>query len=170
MKGLWRNLVGLLPFLAADAYGSTLVEVVVAVGITTLAVGMVGKGIFQVFSLERSWRERITATREVRQAFTWFARDALNTSSLTLQDGAPPAQAVTLSWTDRNGALHSVTYSLSGGLLVREESGVQGVLARNVTAGGFSLSGGVLTFQLEVQTPRGIAKEGALQTYLRRLE
>lgn len=170
MTRLGRTVVGLLSPLFTDASGSTLAEVVVAVGIATLAVGMVGRGIFQVFFLERVWHERVTTTQEVRQAFTWFARDALNARSTTLLEGAPPAQSVTLIWTDRNGIPHSVTYSLSGGLLMREENGVQNVLARNVVAGGFSLSGGMLTFRLEVRTPRGIGKEGSVQTYLRGLE
>ncbi|GBD11518.1 hypothetical protein HRbin23_01185 [bacterium HR23] len=162
---LWEALTALW----AGAGGTALAEVVVAVGISTLAVGMVGQAIFHALSLQRTWQGQTEATRQMRQAFGWFAQDALNAHSLTLVNGAPPAQSVTLTWTDRTGTLHAVTYSLSGGTLVREAGGVQTVLASQVTGGGFSLSGKVLTFSLRVRTPHGDEREGTLQTYLRGL-
>ena len=45
----------ILKKLIADSNGFTLLEVAVALGILSLAVGMVGTGIFQTQSIQRYW-------------------------------------------------------------------------------------------------------------------
>ena len=59
-----------------------------AVGILTLAMGLVGRGVFQVLSIQRFWRDDVVATRELRHAGSWFAGDALNAEAIDLADGA----------------------------------------------------------------------------------
>ena len=155
--------------LLAGRSGFTLVEVLVAVSILTLAVGMVGSGIFQSLSVQRSWRGKMVATKEWRRAHSWFAGDALNSEITNLVDGEPSADTVTLAWTGSDEVLHTATYRLSGSSLVREFDGVETVVARNVVSASFSLLGKVLTFELEVGTGGEAPKSASLQTYLRML-
>ena len=62
----------------ADSSGFTMVEVLFAVGIISLAVGIVGDSIFQVVSVRRHWMDDAVATKNLRHAGSWFAGDALN--------------------------------------------------------------------------------------------
>ena len=140
-----------------------------AVGILTLAMGLVGRGVFQVLSIQRFWRDDVVATRELRHAGSWFAGDALNAEAIDLADGAS-ASAVTLNWRDRNGVARVATYSISGSTLVRGTGDAITSLARRVLIGDFSRSGRVLTFTLEVQADRGGTERMGLETYLRMLK
>lgn len=155
--------------LLCDSTGFTLVEVLVAVGILTLAVGMVGGGVFQSGSVSGSWRSGAIAVKEWRDAQSWFSADALNAETTDLVNGSPLVDAVTLTWTDRDGVPHIVTYSLSGSDLIREYDGVETPVARRAVSVGFSLSGSVLTFDLEVEAGGGATESTSLQTYLRML-
>ncbi|MBI2916721.1 MAG: type II secretion system protein [Chloroflexi bacterium] len=156
--------------LVRGAPGFTLVEVLVAVGIITLALGLVGTSVFQALSVERYWREDVVATRQLRHAGSWFAGDALNASSTGLVDGAPAVSAVTLTWTDRLGVPHIASYSILEGDLVRNFDGSQTVVARRVESVGFSLSGRVLTLELTVPAEQGGTDTTTLTTYLRMLQ
>ena len=150
--------------------GFTLVEVLVTVGILTLTLGMVGGGLFQSLSIERSWRDDVLATRELRRAGSWFAGDALNAEATDLIDGGGPVTSTALTWTDEAGANHTATYSLSGDNLVREYDGLQLVVARRVVSLGFSQSGKVLTLNLVVRAEEGGTESSTLETYLRALK
>ncbi|MEE9248456.1 MAG: prepilin-type N-terminal cleavage/methylation domain-containing protein [Dehalococcoidia bacterium] len=147
--------------------GFTLVEVVVSVGILSLAMGLVVGGLFQALGIQRFWFDDVVATKDLRHASSWFASDALTAESTDLVDGAPPAEPVTLTWIDDNDVPHTVTYSLVGSSLMRDFDGTQITLARRVVSAGFALSGKVLTFDLEVEADRGGTESVSLQTYLR---
>lgn len=156
--------------LHAHNAGFTLPEVVVVVGILALGTALVGGGVFQSLSVQRFWRDKVEATREVRHAQSWFAGDALNAQATNLVDGAQPVSAVSLTWTGGGGVPHSASYSLSGTDLVRNFDGAQIVLSQQVASVGFFRSGRVLNFTLEVQADRGGARSLSLQTYLRALQ
>lgn len=149
--------------------GFTLIETLLAVALTVMAVSIVGSSIFQALSLEGVWRQDVVATREVRHAASWFAGDALNATATDLVDGAPPAGSVALSWDDASGTGHSALYSVSGSELTRDFDGAQITLARQVVSTAFSLSGKVLTFELTVVAERGGTETATLNTYLRML-
>ncbi|MBF8268043.1 MAG: hypothetical protein HW388_1551 [Dehalococcoidia bacterium] len=156
--------------LLAGRSGFTLVEVLVAVSILTMAVGMVGSGIFQSLSVQRSWQGKMVATKEWRRAHSWFVGDALNSETTNLVDGAPAADTVTLAWTGSDEVLHTATYRLSESGLVREFDGVETVVARKVVSAAFSLSGKLLTLDLEVETGGEAPESASLKTYLRLLQ
>ena len=150
--------------------GFTLVEVLVTVGILTLTLGMVGGGLFQSLSIERSWRDDVLATRELRRAGSWFAGDALNAEATDLIDGGGPVTSVALTWTDETGASHTTAYSISGDNLIRDYDGLQLVVARRVVSLGISQSGGILTLNLVVRAEEGGTESSTLETYLRALK
>jgi len=151
----------------AGSAGFTLVEVLVAVGLITLALGSVGSGIFQALSVERYWRQDVVATKELRHAQSWFAGDAINTATTSLVEDDPPASSVTLGWTDPDGVTHSATYAVYGSSLTRTFDGSQITMASHVTSASFSLSDRVLTFQLTVGAEQGTTDTASLSTYLR---
>jgi len=69
-----KRLRGLL----AGSGGTTLMEVLVAVGLISAATGIVGSGLFRVTSIQRFWRDDVIATKDLRHAGSWFAGDAIN--------------------------------------------------------------------------------------------
>lgn len=163
----------------ADSSGFTLVEVMFAVGIMSLAVGIVGDGIFQVISVRQHWADDAVATKDLRHAGSWFAGDALNAEDVQDANGdtlacAPPKSGATLIWTDANGASHRAIYSASVDRLVRQDEDGNSV---QVISGGvvensvnFSLCGNLLTLDLEVKAERENTEAMILRTYLRKLK
>ena len=164
-----RRVAGLGGFFGKTT-GFTLVESVVVTGIITVALSMVGGGIFQVLSIQRTWRDDVVATKELRHAGSWFAGDALNATATDLVPDDPPVGSVTLQWTDGAGVPRTVTYSLSGVFLERASGGDVIAVARRVTSVGFSLAGQTLTFDLTVEAETGGTESASLQTYLRMLQ
>lgn len=150
--------------------GFTLVEVLAATGILGVTLGLVGTGIFQAVGFERIWRDDVVATRDWRHAMSFFAQDAMNAEATDLEDGGDPVTSVTLSSTDVQGAAHYVTYQQVGNVLRRDIDGQQMTVARRVVAVTFSLSGKMLTFDLEVQGKQGATEAVTIQFYLRWLE
>ena len=145
----------------------TLAEVVVVVGILTLAAGLVGSAVYQSLSVERTWRGDVVATKEWRHALSWFSVDATNAQTADLIDAAPPVSSVTLDWVDKDGTSHTAVYSLSGSALLRNLDGAENSVARRVVSAGFSLSGRFLILDLEVEAEQGGTESVSLQTYLR---
>lgn len=161
----------LVKSLAARSGGFTLVEAVIAVGILTLGLGLVGSTVFQSLAIERFWRDDVIAVKDLRHAGSRFAGDALYTETTDLVDGAAAVGTVSLTWTDAGAVTHTAAYSVSGdNRLVRDLDGAQSTLARGVVQAAFSLSGKVLSFNLEIEADRGTTKTSNLQTYLRALQ
>ena len=165
----------------ADSSGFTLVEALVAIGILTFAVAVIGSGMFQVLNFQRFWKDDVVATKELRHAGSWFAGDALNAEEVLDTVAAtqltcnpsPAAEQVTLKWTDKDGVTqHSAAYSLSGDELIRNYDGALNILARPVVAGtlDFPLCGNLLTLKMQVEADRGTNEDITLQTYIRRLQ
>lgn len=153
--------------------GFTLIEVIVAIALLAVVLGMFGDSVFQVLSIQRFWRDDVIATKEIRHAESAFAGDAFNADSVDLV-GCGAAPCVTLAWTDISGVPRQAIYTLSGDDLVRQfvvatTTVSHRPVARNVVSAGFSLSGQILTFTLEAKASRGGTATSTLQTYLRKL-
>lgn len=132
----------------ADSAGFTLMEVVVAMGLLSLAVSMVGAGIFQTIRAEAFWQDGVVATRDLRHAGSWFAGDALSTKTTNLVDATPMA-TVTLTTVAGN----VITYDEVANELVRHhDNGSNLVMAANVESVSFLLTGDVLEMTLVVNT------------------
>ena len=169
-----------IPALQAAVYGTqgfTLVEVLVALGILSLAIALAGSGLFQVFSFQTSYQDKVVATKDLRHAGSWFSGDALNAQAAVDGNGEPldclsPSDSVTLSWTGNDGAYHSSTYQVSGDSFKRAYDGRVNTLADHVVTDsvGFLHCGNLLTLELEVEADSGQAKNTVLWTYLRRQE
>ena len=164
------KLFNIVKRLATRSDGFTLVEAIIAVGILTLGLALVGTTVFQSLAIERFWRDEVIAVRELRHASSRFAGDALYAETTSLGDGETAVNTVDLTWTDAGGASHTAVYSVSGdNRLIRDLDGTQSTLARGVVLAEFSLDGFLLTFVLEIDADRGTTKTTSLQTYLRSL-
>ena len=153
----------------------------VALGILSVAVGLIGTGLFQVLSFQKPWQDQVVATKELRHAGSWFAGDALNTEEVFDAGGVtkltcdpdPAVEKVTLRWTDKDGVTkHNAVYSLTGQDLVRTYDSNPNTVASPVVAGtlSFSLCGNLLSVKMEVEAERGTTDDIVLQTYTRRLK
>jgi type II secretory pathway pseudopilin PulG len=157
----WRRI-------GAGAAGFTLLETVVAMGLLSMAVGMVGPGVFQVLHFEQFWQDRVTATRELRHAGSRFAGDALGASGTDLADGVA-AGTVTLT-THSN---YEITYSKNlQDELVRshfdgDATTYENTQAARVKSVEFLLSGDVITMTLEVYSVGTETKTMILRSTLR---
>ena len=165
----------------AGAAGFTLIEVVIAVSLLSMATGMIGAALFQVHSIQRYWRDGAVATRELRHAGSRLAGDALNAESVLTSpppSGTPlpcapasPSPDVTLTWDDSDST-HVATYTVSGQELTRTYDGATIRLADRVIAQstGFSLCNNVLTFDMSVTADRGNSESMSLKTRIRKLD
>ena len=162
----------------SESAGFTLVEVLMAVSITSVAVGVIGSGIFQVTAVQRDWSDDTLATKDLRHVGSLFSSDALKAQNVLDDQGDvlacdPPADSVTLIYTDVGGA-HSATYSSNAGALSREdESGnVNSIIGTGVVAGSveFTLCEGLLTLELLVEADKGTTDTMTLRTYVRKLQ
>lgn len=161
------NFSRLLKRLVQKQQGVTLVEMIVVVGILTLGIGLVGTTVFQTLGIFRFWRADVVATREVRHAGSLFAGDALNTEVISLIDGEPPTDDVTLEWVDDSEITHTAVYTFANGVLMRDLDGNLNTLARDVVDVDFSLSSRMLTFDISVIAETGTTESMSLDTYLR---
>ena len=176
------NILKALKATLAGTGGFTLVELLVAISLLTIATGMIGGGMFQLHSVQRFWRDSVVAIREVRHAGSRFAGDALKaenvlngpTGAILPCDASPPAKAdsVTLILSDTSGP-HEVTYRITGNTLTRNDAGAVTIVAREIVPDSvsFSLScNNDLTFELEVDSDRGTRESISLITHIRKLD
>ena len=168
---------------AAGSSGFTLIEVVIAVGLVSLATGMIGAGLFRVTSLQRFWTDDVVATKNLRHAGSWFAGDALNAEDVLDSGGVtrltcdpnPPVREITLSWIDTAGGSHTANYRVvvqnGQNHLERSFNGTQLTMSDRVVGNSlsFSLCGGSLTMLLAVEADRDSTEPLSLRTQVRKL-
>ena len=159
----------------ASSSGFTLLEVLLAVSILSVAVGVVGGAIFQVNALRRSWAQDAVATRDLRHAGGLFTKDALNAQNVLDSQGQalacdPPADSVTLVFIKADGT-HTASYSLSQDTLVREFDGTETPIFSRVVPDSvsFTLCSNLLTFNMTVEAEDDNTESTTLRTYLRKL-
>ena len=189
MREAKLNRIGEIKRHLASLSGFTLVEVLLAVSIISIAVGVVGGGIFQVVAVQKDWADDALATRDLRHAGSRFVGDALNAedvldapggSRLTEECPVPPAtpanpaNTVTLTWNDTAGVTRRGTYSASAGVLTRQdEGGIQAVIISQGVVDNslkFSLCGTLLTLEVEVDADAGQTEKIRLRTHIRKLQ
>ena len=151
-----------------DERGLTLTELVMFVGAVMLLSSAIVAALYGVLSLPTSWQPRVLATKDIRNAESWFATDVANAHSTSLVDGGATSTQATLSWTDGGGTDHDATYTLaqSGDLLRGLDGTATTTVARGVTDASFGLSGGTVTFDITVASSQGQTRSSTLVTNL----
>lgn len=150
--------------------GVTLVETIVALGILTAALSLVGTPMVGALRQGDSWRQDIIATVTLQRAGTWLSKDTINAETTSLTDGGAPVDNVAFDWHDLDGTPHTAIYALNGTNLERTCDGLSLIVARNVTAVGFSQASNVLTFSLSVMGGSGNEESKTTTYYLRSLQ
>ena len=145
----------------ASEEGVGLVELLVALGITALVIGLIGASLFQFQRTTGRGHDRLAVVHDERDAFYWLNHDAQMAVS-ALATVSP--DSVTLNWLDAvSGDSYQSRYVQADGELVRTFT-VNGQtsarpVARNLDAAGFhaSKSGDVLT--VSIASSQGEAAE-----------
>ena len=132
--------------------GMTLVELLVAMGIGALVIGLIAASLTQFLGVTSRGHAKLAVAHDYRDAFNWLNHDAqMAVASLAT---AEPGN-VTLNWVNApTGDSYQVRYQQSGSELVRTET-VNGVttsrsVARGLATAGLtaSKSGDVLTVSI----------------------
>ena len=100
--------------------GFTLIEMIVAMTITVLIIGVIAMAIFQVFNVNALSSNHMTAVRQVQNAGYWISRDAQMAQSVVPDDGGATGFPLTLTRTEWEGDEHQVVYTIIGDRLQRE--------------------------------------------------
>lgn len=99
--------------------GFTLIELIVAIAITALIIGVIVMSIFQVFIVNALSSNHMLAVRQVQNAGYWINHDVQMAQSVATDDGATgfPFDVI---WEEWDGTLNKVTYTLEDGELKRK--------------------------------------------------
>jgi len=132
--------------------GLTLVEMLVAVAISSLVAAGMGTALHQFLTTSERTRVTQAALHDVQNTGHWLSIDGKKVTSTNLVDGAPGTNDMTLSWTV-GAQVHIAKYFLDGTELKRSHDGASLTVARNVTDVDFSLSGRLITVNLTSSPP-----------------
>ena len=112
------NRVKTLVHTLSNSAGFTLIEMLIAVSLISVATGIAGSSIFRVLSVQRFWKDDVSSVRDLRHAGSWFTADALKAQNVLDDQGAvlvcgTPTDNVSLVLTNAAGT-YTADYSLSG--------------------------------------------------------
>lgn len=152
---LIRKLFDKFSLLKGSNSGFTLIESLVALGILTMTLGVIGGGILQSLSIEKFWLDDVTATREARHSASWLSGDALNAEEIC-KPGASAELAPNATSTDVSLVWYDATdpSTLPGSLC-------QGISSQSYTlyTATYSKSGDSLHRTLNTKTVDGLGVE-----------
>lgn len=131
----------------------TLIETLIAMGISTIILGGLAAGIYTITDVTGRGDAEIHALRDIQSASWWISNDARMARSAILT-GGNPATGVILQWNDGDGNSYTSTFTFSDTELVREYNDDTTTVAWSVSSAEFSLSGDMLTYTI-VSSPPG---------------
>jgi len=134
--------------------GITLMELVMAMGVTAVILGSVTATLWQVFAMNSRSINHMTAVRQVQSAGYWVSRDAL--MAQTVSPTAPSGFPLRLIWTDWGGVVHDVTYSIVNNRLKRSQGASDSFIASYIdSATACSWSDGKLILTVKATVGSG---------------
>ena len=136
---------------SAKQQGMTLLEILIALGISGVIVGGLAASIYMIMSVTGQGNAEITLLRDIQSASHWISNDARMAKGATLT-GGNPASGVILVWDDIEGNPHSSSYTYSEKELIRSYGGTSSAIAWNVSSVEFSLTDNVLTYTITSET------------------
>ena len=144
--------------------GFTILELLVALPVMSAVVLAFTYGFFQLMESRENVSNKSIALADIDNAIHWIAQDLVMAQEVSLQDGGPPANSLTASWSDLTHWAadegitdYSVSYQLSGTHLIRNfSSNVSSeiIVGRYISYVGFSLDDRVFTVTL-ISQPGG---------------
>lgn len=117
--------------------GFTLIEVIVAIVITSIVGVGVTMAISQVFNVNALSNNRITAVKQLENAIYWLNRDAQ--MAQIVQPNGDAGFPLNLSWVEWDNTTHQVSYTLEDSELHRNHSingsePIQNVVATHINS------------------------------------
>lgn len=131
--------------------GMTLIEILMALGISGIIIGGLAASIYTVMSVTGRGNAEITVLRDIQSASHWISNDARMARDVTLTGGVP-ANGIILGWDDSQGNPHSCSITRTGRELIRNFDGALSTIAWNVLTVEFSMNDDVLTYALTSET------------------
>ena len=136
--------------------GSTLLELLVGVGVGGIFMSAVVFSIFQITTGTAQSNGDAVALADMDKAAHWLTRDISQAQTTNLVGGAPAVSDLTLTWDDltdwaagEGNVSHSVTYTFSEPQLQRYfDGGATTTVGLHLTRVDFSISGRVVTITL----------------------
>ena len=100
-----------------NQWGFTAIELVIALAITSIIGGGITMAIFQIFTGNIHTSNHMIAVKQVQNAGHWLGHDARMAQDVDIGEGAAENPVgtkfpLTLTWTEWDGTLNQVTYSL----------------------------------------------------------
>ena len=131
--------------------GMTLIELLMALGISGVIIGALGASIYTIMSVTGRGNAEISLLRDIQSASHWISNDVRMASDITLTGGVP-ANGMVLEWDDSEGNPHSGNYTHAGRELIRSFNGTSSIIAWNVSSVEFSLNNDELSYTLISET------------------
>jgi type II secretory pathway pseudopilin PulG len=123
----------------------TLIEMLIAMGISAVVIGGLTAGIYAIMDVTGRGNAEITALRDIQSASYWISNDAQMAREAILAEGEP-ATGLTLEWDDSTGSPHTSSYTLTDTELVRNYDDILTTVAWNVSSVEFTVNADVLTY------------------------
>lgn len=136
-------------------FGFTIVELLVALGISGLILPVILTSIWQITRGTTEINNALVVQQDIELASSWFTRDlSLAFSSDVPVEPASPADHMRVDWVDQTGwavtgsEAHYVEYTLAAPLLIRNYDGTTSIVARHVSSIAFSRVGSFITISM----------------------
>jgi prepilin-type N-terminal cleavage/methylation domain-containing protein len=115
--------------------GFTLIELMLAIAITSVITGAITTTIFQVVNSSARTNNHMMAVRQTQNAGYWVSRDAqmaqvVQPAGELVDDPDGTRFPLTLTWTEWDGTVNEITYILEGTDLWRDYDGQRDPVAQ----------------------------------------
>ncbi len=131
--------------LVTEDRGATLTEIIVALFLTSLVLGLLGTAIYQIFSATRWGNESLAAMHDLEIAGVWLSRDAREALSFT------PGSGTLYGTLDCGDSTAQYSYDSANTALVRTAQGRSLTVARHIAQQNdvqFTVDGSLVTVSL----------------------
>ncbi len=142
--------------------GFTLVELLITLAITGIIFTVAGTAIHQLSTVSEYGNNKLAATHELQNAARWFYQDGQ--MAVSADCGSD------LSFTLSSG--QTVTYSLDGRFLNRDDGGNIMTLAQNISSISFSAQGRLISMNItsELSGRMEDSEQATYKVYLRAVQ
>lgn len=105
--------------------GFTLVELMIAIAVSGVVTGAITTTIYQVITGNFRTSNHMTAVRQVQDAGYWVSHDVqmIQQEPVIVKNVDDQLESIALTWTDWDGTVNDVTYTLEGTELWRDCNG-----------------------------------------------